>query len=385
MSKSASSADHSSVAPLEARQLFAYWKSAPAIVVAVSGGPDSTALLYLLARWRKALKKGPALVAVTVDHRLRAESAGEARAVAKLASSLGVTHRTLRWNGAKPKTGLQAAAREARYALLAQAAKRAGATLIMTAHSRDDQAETVLMRLSRGSGIAGLGGMARETPLLFSKSRSDGRFSPPSAKPSSSPLPSRERSRAKRAGEGAEPIVLARPLLDIPKTRLIATLEKAGIDFADDVSNSDPRFTRVRWRGLMPSLSDEGLDSRALARLARRAGRAEAALDHVTLGIGRLLVRRASDGRERLECQRAAFVALPDEIRLRLLGGMIAAVGGEGPPELGKLETMLDMVNGILVSGDRLRRSLAGAIVAVETSRIAVEKAPPRRPVTKRS
>jgi phytoene synthase len=200
----------------------------------------------------------------------------------------------------------------------------------------------------------------------------------------SSPLPGGERSRAKRAGEGGL-LVLARPLLDIPKTRLIATLEKAGIDFADDVSNRDPRFTRVRWRGLMPSLSDEGLDSRALSRLARRAGRADEALDHVTLGIGRLLVRRASDGRERLECQRLAFVALPDEIRLRLLGGMIAAVGGEGPPELGKLETMLDMVNGILVSGDRLRRSLAGAIVAVEKSHIAVEKAPPRRPVTKRS
>ena len=150
--------DQSPISASEAKRLFAEWKSAPAIVLAVSGGPDSIALMWLAARWRSALKRGPRLIAVTVDHGLRAEAAAEARDVKRLARTLDLPHRTLRWSGAKPKTGLPAAAREARYRLLAQAARRNGATHILTAHTRDDQAETLLMRLLRGSGIAGLCG-----------------------------------------------------------------------------------------------------------------------------------------------------------------------------------------------------------------------------------
>ena len=124
--------------------------------------PDSIALMWLTARWRRAMARGPRLIAVTVDHGLRAEAAREARDVKRLARSLDLPHRTLRWTGAKPKTGLPAAARAARYRLLAQAARAGGATHILTAHTRDDQAETLLMRLLRGSGIAGLAAMARE-------------------------------------------------------------------------------------------------------------------------------------------------------------------------------------------------------------------------------
>ncbi len=131
-------------------------KSAPAIVLAVSGGPDSIALMWLAARWRRALARGPRLLAVTVDHGLRAEAAREARDVKRLARQLDLPHRTLRWRGAKPKTGVPAAARAARYRLLAEAARASGATHILTAHTRDDQAETLLMRMLRGSGIAGL-------------------------------------------------------------------------------------------------------------------------------------------------------------------------------------------------------------------------------------
>ncbi|WP_022722329.1 tRNA lysidine(34) synthetase, partial [Rhodopseudomonas sp. B29] len=121
-------------APITAQQaaaLFAPWTSLPKIVLAVSGGPDSVALLWLAARWRRGLKHGPALCVVTIDHGLRAESAREARDVKRLATQLGLPHRTLRWRGDKPNSGLPAAARTARYALLAQAGRRFGAAHIM--------------------------------------------------------------------------------------------------------------------------------------------------------------------------------------------------------------------------------------------------------------
>src|SRR5258705_1065537 len=188
--------DNSVISAQDAKGLFADWKAAPAIILAVSGGPDSIALMWLAARWRSALARGPRLIAVTVDHGLRPEAAREAREVKRLAGTLEVPHRTLRWTGTKPNTGLPAAAREARYHLLAQAARASGATHILTAHTRDDQAETLLMRMLRGSGIAGLAAMTRET----------------------------DRGRGR----------LARPTLDVSKKPTLATLEKAGIGFADD-------------------------------------------------------------------------------------------------------------------------------------------------------
>src|SRR5947209_1706581 len=111
--------DNSSISSSDAKRLFADWKAVPALVLAVSGGPDSIALMWLAARWRRGLKRGPRLIAVTVDHGLRAEAAREALEVKRLARALELEHRTLRWRGAKPKTGLPAAAREARYRLLA--------------------------------------------------------------------------------------------------------------------------------------------------------------------------------------------------------------------------------------------------------------------------
>ena len=126
---------------------------------------NSTALLVLVARWAKQLKRAPKLIAVTIDHGLRPEGAREAAAVKRLARRLGVAHRILRWRGTKPKTGLQEAARSVRYRLLGQAAAKAGCAHILTAHTLDDQAETVLFRLARGSGIVGLAGMAHVSPL----------------------------------------------------------------------------------------------------------------------------------------------------------------------------------------------------------------------------
>ena len=151
-----SAASEAPVSVSEAAALFADLSEAAALILAVSGGPDSTALLWLAARWRARRKHGPKLIAVTIDHGLREESAREALAVKRLAKKLKVEHRTLRWTGAKPKTGIQEAARAARYRLLADAARKAGARHILTAHTLDDQAETVLFRLARGSGISGI-------------------------------------------------------------------------------------------------------------------------------------------------------------------------------------------------------------------------------------
>src|SRR5262249_30982488 len=145
----------------EAERLFAGLRSAPAIILAVSGGPDSTALLLLAARWRAAITEGPRLIAVTIDHGLRPEAADEARVVKKLAKQLGIRHRTLRWTGQKPVSGLQETARAVRYRLLRAAARGTGATHVLTAHTLDDQAETILIRMARGSGLVGLGAMVR--------------------------------------------------------------------------------------------------------------------------------------------------------------------------------------------------------------------------------
>ena len=190
-----------------------------------------------------------------------AEAAREARDVKRLARSLDLPHRTLRWTGAKPKTGLPAAARSARYRLLAQAARQSHATHILTAHTRDDQAETLLMRLLRGSGIAGLAAMARE-------SERDG-------------------------------LRLARPFLDVSKSQLIATLKKARIGFADDPTNRDASFTRPRLRRLMPALAAEGGDARNLARLASRLARANAAVEVLADGAERYLALRDRQASQR--------------------------------------------------------------------------------------
>src|SRR6476661_3413988 len=246
--------DNSPISARAAKQLFAELRSAPALVLAVSGGPDSVALMWLAARWRRGLARGPQLVVVTVDHGLRVEAAREAREVKRLAASLGLTHRTLRWRGAKPNTGLPAAAREARYRLLAQAARAIGASHVLTAHTRDDQAETLLMRLLRGSGIAGLAAMARE-------SERDG-------------------------------VILARPFLNVSKAQLVATLNRAKVGFADDPTNRDLTFTRPRLRSLMPVLAAEGGDARSLARLASRLARANAAVEVLVEGAERYLALR---------------------------------------------------------------------------------------------
>ena len=352
--------DHSPISVQHAKRLFADWKGVPAIVLAVSGGPDSIALMWLAARWRRALANGPRLIAVTVDHGLRAEAAREAREVKRLARSLDLPHRTVRWTGTKPKTGVPAAARIARYRLLAQAARASGATHVLTAHTRDDQAETLLMRMLRGSGIGGLAAMTRIT---------------------------------ERDG-----VLLARPFLNVSKSQLIATLKKAKIDFADDPTNRDLNFTRPRIRAVMPVLAAEGGDARNLTRLASRLARANAAVEVLADGAERYLALRDREashpardaGKFAVKTFDAkAFAVMPEEIRLRLLLRAIDRFGHEGPAELGKVEALLSALDracaqktagrGPNLAKTRLKQTLAGALVSLVDGRIRIEAAPPRR------
>lgn len=230
--------------PIEglARRLDAALAGQSRLLVAVSGGSDSTALLRLLAG-----RPGRRVVAATVDHGLRPGSRAEAEAVGAWCRTLGVPHRILTWEGEKPATGVQAAARAARYALLASAAAEENCPAIVTGHTADDQAETVFMRLSRGSGAAGLSAMSAASLI---------------------------------AVEAEEPVVLLRPLLGERRAVLRAFLHEIAQPFHEDPSNDDPRFERIRVRALLGALEEQDLLSvealrRTAARLAQAAADAE--------------------------------------------------------------------------------------------------------------
>ncbi|MEK1854810.1 MAG: tRNA lysidine(34) synthetase TilS [Phyllobacterium sp.] len=189
-------------------------KGLKSVIVAVSGGSDSLALLYLLIAYHASRPSPPEIIAVTIDHGLRPESAGEARYVAALCKEAGISHRILNWSGPKPYTGISAKARDVRYTLLCEAARDAGTDVILTGHTLDDQIETYVMRSARvgeeGSD-RGLAGMAPATLL------------------------DRE-------------IWLVRPLLATSRASLRDYLRAKAIAWCDDPSNDDPKYERVRVR-----------------------------------------------------------------------------------------------------------------------------------------
>ncbi|MEE1612742.1 tRNA lysidine(34) synthetase TilS [Microvirga sp. CF3016] len=319
-------------------RLFASLNHASGIVAAVSGGPDSTALMHLIARWSAAGERPPVLVA-TIDHGLRPEAAAEAAFVAQEAAALNLPHRILAWTGDKPRTGIQEAAREARYRLLVALAREAGASHLATAHTRDDQAETVMMRLARGSGLSGLSGMRRETD---------------------------------RGG-----ILHVRPLLDWPKSALLDLCRREGWRFVEDPSNANERYARVRWRRLMPLLAAEGLDAERLARFAERAAQAEEALD---LKAREALERAGplSEGGN-LTFQAGILASEPFEIALRVLEQAIAGTGLENR-RLHRLEACTERLREAVRAGESLSLTIAGALVRLDRAgRVSIGPEPPRR------
>ena len=318
--------------------LFACAGAPRCALVAVSGGPDSMALLHLAARWREG--GGPEIHAATVDHDLRPDSRAEAQAVARWAAALKVPHSILTWTGDRPKARLQELARAARYRLLGDLAAEIGAEAILTGHHADDQAETILFRLLRGSGVAGLAAMSRVSP---------------------------------RGGYR-----LVRPLLDLPKADLVAFCEGAGQAFFQDPSNRDPRFARTQLKRVLALLGAEGLGRDELLRLGRRAARADDGLRAWVAGLRASLAPLVEEGR--FDCAAEALRNLPLEALLRLLEAEIARIGGSAP-RLDRLESLAAYVEGAIAGGGAFRGSLAGTLVSVTASgRLLVVKAPPRRP-----
>ncbi len=291
------------LASAEARAAFACLARYRRIALAVSGGPDSVALAHLVARWREEGGVKPEVTVLTVDHGLRPGSREEALFAGRVASDLGLPYAILTWaHPVAPTAGLQAKARSARYDLMAAYCHAHAIEALVTAHHLDDQAETFLMRLKRGSGLDGLAAIPEDSVW---------------------------------AG-----IVVLRPLLDLPKARLAATLGEAGLDWVEDPSNRDPRFERARMRASGDALTKLGLTPEALARSAQRLRRARAALDQAATDF---LYRHGVMNKAGF-CLIApeALMAAPAEIALRALGRAVTAVGGRTKPiRLAKLEALL--------------------------------------------
>lgn len=312
------------------------------VVLAVSGGSDSMALMVLVARWAGSGRAPADLVieVATVDHGLREGSAQEADWVAERARSLGFRHTTLAWSGEKPQSAVQEEARAARYALLtahAQAGPQPAA--IVTGHTADDQAETLVMRLGRGSGLDGLAGMSPARPLMADDS-----------------------------------VMLVRPLLGVSKAALQGLLARAGATWLDDPSNERLDFERVRLRTAQPHLEALGLSNAKLALSARRLARAREALETLTREKLARLVNMHGGSYASLD--RRLWAAEPPEFRVRLLARLLDVFGGLArPAQLSQIETLEE----VLAQGRPIAQTLGGCMVSQGWTTLRLYREPGRQ------
>lgn len=296
--------------------------------LAVSGGSDSMALLLL----GHAALPGRIRVA-TVDHRLREGSERDAALVAGACADLGVPHATLSPDAPIAGASLQAQAREARYALLAGWAREAGADCIATAHQADDQAETFLMRASRGSGLAGLAGIRARTEI--------------------------------------NGVAIVRPLLDWRRAELRAIVRRAGLDFVDDPANADQRHDRTRYRQLLDR--EEWLDAPNLAAAARHLAEADDDVRAMTDWLWRQRAEVEGD-----EC-RIVVEGLPRELCRRLARRAIGlvrdrhAIAAPAWSDAAGIEPLLEALS----AGRGATR--AGVQASVRGDQWRFRRAPPRR------
>ena len=257
----------------------------PCLAVGVSGGSDSLALLVLLSDWRD--RGGPEISAVTVDHGLRPESAAEARQVSDVCAGLAVPHETLEWSGWDGRGNLPDKARRARYGLIAGWALAHGVADVALAHTADDQAETVLMRLAREAGLDGLSAMA---------------------------------PRRHDAG-----VTWHRPALTVTREALRGVLRARGMTWADDPGNADPAYERVRARQALAELAPLGITAEGLSAVARhlRAARVELGLQSEVAARPIVAVDQGD-----LVIEGEGFAALSDELARRIVQAALMWISG---------------------------------------------------------
>ncbi|MFA5040891.1 MAG: tRNA lysidine(34) synthetase TilS, partial [Bdellovibrionales bacterium] len=289
----------------------------------------SMALAYCLKRWTKRQ-----CVALVVEHGLRDESAAEAKTVKKRLQKMGFETEILPWKHGAVSGKLHEKARSARYGLLTEACRRLGANDLLLAHHRGDQAETILMRLAKGSGIDGLAGIPEQ---------------------------------AERDG-----IRLLRPFLSLPKERLIATCREAKMAFVMDPSNGSEKYARGRLRKIMPLLASEGLTIDNLTVLGARAKEAKAALDHATREFIKKSAKTGAGGSVRFD--RAALCAVPREIAIRaLVAGLRYVHDGDYPPEYASLSGLMDAIEEKKHEG---ARTLYGCIASIAEKKVTLLREP---------
>jgi tRNA(Ile)-lysidine synthase len=276
--------------------------------VAVSGGPDSMALLKLLSLW--AEKNNKSIHAITVDHGLRAEAAAEAKQVGEwIAGWPNVTHKILVWEGDKPEKRIQEEARAARYDLMGAYCREQGIDHIFLAHHQDDQAETFLLRLAMGSGLDGLAAM-RGVHVYNSG------------------------------------LVLLRPLLGVAKERILLTCTAMNVPFVHDPSNASDNFARVRLRKSLAALEAEGLSNKRLAVTSERLDRARTALDSIAEKAQNSAVFSKDTGR--IVYRVEALRDWPEEIILRVIIGAMKSLRppSDHLPRMEKIESLFrDFIN----------------------------------------
>ncbi len=313
------------------RRLFHGLAGTNGVAIAVSGGSDSMALLRLALEWRRTLHDGPRLVALTVDHGLRTESAAEAETVAKHCAKFGIEHHTLQWEGSKPSTGIQAKARAARYDLMTEWCRKNGLPVLLTGHTADDQAETVLMRTRRTDSVESLAGIWPE-----------------------------------RQWQG---IRVLRPLLSVRRSALRRYLAAKGARWIEDPSNENERFERVRVRRQLagsdvPELAETA--NRALEKIqANRARVREFITGHVVMGeIGELRLPLA------------AVAMLNAEERLCLCRSLVAALRGGVAAERAELLRLVEWLGGSAAG----QRTLNGLVFQNRRNDIIIGREPGRIP-----
>lgn len=333
------------LADVEVDSFFSIFSGVKGLVLAVSGGPDSMAMMHLAAAWKARTKPDFTMVVASVNHGFRAEAAAEVEAVAKAAARLRLIHHALALDPDNLRGGTQEAAREARYDSLIALAHQLGASHIATGHMLDDQAETILMRLAAGSGLTGLTGM---------------------------------RALVKRNG-----IIIARPFLDVAKVRLLVTCEALGVAYARDPSNEDARYARARWRSLMPALASEGLTPERLANFARRMERIDETLNHEAFSLYERAIKGQDGDSDTLDA--SLFLQRGHDIVLRTLALAVERLRRRGGrkqvrPQLARAEALTETIMAALHAGESVRRTLCGAVVSLDgRGRLTLKLEGPRK------